>query len=393
MILACANAPLANRKWQDADEPWQFLAFCFEWKGFRHNGYGYVSHLPCMVDGSCNGIQHFSAMLRDPVGGQAVNLVPSGKPSDIYQTVADRVMERLYETAMSEHRPDACYADEREKNDWKLAYLWGGSKLIDRKVTKRPVMVLPYGGTFKSCRDYVDDAIREKWADGEVNPFNPEVEADAINYLAKQVWESISDVVVAARAAMDWLQKVGRLLSKQGVHPEWYTPDGFHVVQEYVDLKLCRIVTYFRGSAMKPTGKRLSRQEKLRASGGVWLAYSEETDKLSTRLNANGIAPNFVHSMDGCALRKTVNLAYHNGVDCFAVVHDSFGTHAADMEKLGACIRHAFVEMYEDHDVLRELYDHALNLIPEAARDELPEPPAMGELDLRTVLKSDFFFA
>lgn len=384
MILDCARDPLGNSWWQRADEPWQFLAFCFEWKGFIEQGHGYVSHLPCMVDGSCNGIQHFSAMLRDPVGGAAVNLVPSGKPSDIYQTVADRVMERLEFNIKDTYLP----MDHRL-----MAETWRYSDLIDRKVTKRPVMVLPYGGTFKSCRDYVEDAIREKWADGEINPFTPEQESEALNYLAKQVWESISDVVVAARAAMDWLQKVGRLLSKHGVHPEWYTPDGFHAVQQYVDLKYCTIRTYFRGAAVVYNKDRLTTREKEKAKGRIDLGYTEETDKLSTRLNANGIAPNFVHSMDGCALRKTVNLAFNNGVDAFAVVHDSYGTHAADMEKLGACIRHAFVEMYEDRDVLRELHDHALNLIPEDARDDLPEPPVMGKLDLRTVLKSDFFFA
>jgi hypothetical protein len=33
---------------------------------------------------------------------------------------------------------------------------------IDRKITKRPVMVLPYGGTFTSCRGYVRAAVEER---------------------------------------------------------------------------------------------------------------------------------------------------------------------------------------------------------------------------------------
>lgn len=381
-IVLCAADPLANRQWMDADDPWQFLAFCFEWAGFKRMGYGYRSALPCMVDGSCNGIQHFSAMLRDPVGGAAVNLVPSGQPSDIYQRVADQVMERL----------------QYEVDHWDgygpgpvTAQLWLKSGLIDRKVTKRPVMVLPYGGTFKSCRNYVCDAIRDKWAEGAVNPFDKDEEGLALNYLSKHVWAAMSEVVVAAREAMDWLQKTGRLLSKHGVHPNWYTPDGFHAVQRYYDLRMLQIRTYFRGSVIKDRGRRMTVAEREAAKGKVRLMVSEETDKLSTRLNANGVAPNFVHSMDGCALRKTVTLSYNNGVDAFAVVHDSFGTHAADMETLGACIRHAFVEMYEEHDVLDEFYRMALEALP--VLDDLTPPPDMGRLDLSAVHKSDFFFA
>lgn len=387
MILQSARDPLANRGWMDADEPWQFLAFCFEWLGFIEQGYGYISNLPCMVDGSCNGIQHFSAMLRDPVGGSAVNLVPSNRPSDIYQRVADRVKERL--ECLIQSQPSGSPSSE----EYAFAHGWLTSSCIDRKVTKRPVMVLPYGGTQKSCRDYVKDAISEKIEGGMANPFPADQFIKAVNFLAGHVWESISDVVVAAREAMGWLQQVGRLMAKHNVHPQWVTPDGFNVVQHYVDLKETRVDTYFRGMAVLPPDRRLSRSEKRKMTGYQRLTVTEETDKLSVRLNTNGIAPNFVHSMDGTALRNTVTLAFNNGVDAFAVVHDSYGTHAADMETLGACIRHAFVEMYEGHDVLQELYDNVLPLLPEAAREELPVPPKKGKLDLSQVHKSDFFFA
>jgi DNA-directed RNA polymerase len=37
----------------------------------------FVSHLPVAFDGSCNGLQNYSMMLRDEVGGAATNLVPS----------------------------------------------------------------------------------------------------------------------------------------------------------------------------------------------------------------------------------------------------------------------------------------------------------------------------
>jgi DNA-directed RNA polymerase len=199
-VLAVAADPLANLWWTEADggkKAWSFLAWCFEYAGFLKEGFGYVSSLPISVDGSCNGLQHFSAMLRDPIGGEATNLVPSETPSDIYQRVADKAVERL--------------SADGEQN-WQ-ASTWAQFG-IDRKLTKRPVMVLPYGGTFRSCLQYVRDAFNDRVTGGEPNPFGDEAKT-ATAYLAQTVWHSISDVVVAARAAMEWLHDVARVAAKQ----------------------------------------------------------------------------------------------------------------------------------------------------------------------------------
>ena len=130
-IIASAIDPFNNRFWDGADDPFQFLAFCFEWQEFKQEGWGYVSTLPIQMDGSCNGLQNFSAALRDPVGGEAVNLVPLDKPADIYQRVADIVHDMVLKDAMND---DEEFAEIRT-----LAEGW--LKLgITRKVCKRPVV-------------------------------------------------------------------------------------------------------------------------------------------------------------------------------------------------------------------------------------------------------------
>src|SRR5262249_3123305 len=90
-IWAAAEDPLTDRWWCEADKPWSFLAWCLEWHAAfmttQFQPQFYLSHMPIALDGSCNGLQHLSAMLRDPVGGAAVNLVPSPTPSDIYAEV------------------------------------------------------------------------------------------------------------------------------------------------------------------------------------------------------------------------------------------------------------------------------------------------------------------
>jgi DNA-directed RNA polymerase len=95
-ILDSALQPLdGQRFWTEADSPWSALAACFEWAGYVMTGTEFVSHLPIALDGSCNGLQNFSAMLRDPVGGKATNLIPQEKPADIYTQVMKVAAERI----------------------------------------------------------------------------------------------------------------------------------------------------------------------------------------------------------------------------------------------------------------------------------------------------------
>ena len=113
-------------------------------------------------------------------------------------------------------------------------------------------------------------------------------------------------------------------------------------------------------------------------------------DTIDKRKSLSGASPNFVHSLDAAALTLTVNKCADEGLTDFAMVHDSYGTHSPNMPLLNLKLREAFVEMYEKHDVLRELHDQALKDLPEGI--EVPEPPSKGELDLQEVLKSDYFF-
>ena len=128
-ILASAEDPFNNRLWNEAEDPFQFLAFCHEWSSFQAEGWGFMSTLPVQMDGSCNGLQNFSAALRDPIGGAAVNLTPQDMPADIYQRVADIVKETVTK--------DAEQTEDEDKQALALGWLKLG---IDRKVCKRPVV-------------------------------------------------------------------------------------------------------------------------------------------------------------------------------------------------------------------------------------------------------------
>lgn len=354
-ILRVATHPHEETFWMRADSPFCFLAFCFEWAGWHSEGYDFVSHLPIAMDASCSGLQHFSAMLRDPVGGSAVNLTPSEAKQDIYQKVADAVILKLQED------------DSVIANKW-LSFG------INRKTTKRSVMVLPYGGTYRSCAAYVEEWFNDMTTEGgALDPFDDDDEYKAARkLLTGYVWSSMGDTVIAAREAMSWLKKSAGCLAKEQTPIHWQTPAGFLVMQAYPEVEHQRVKTKFGDSIMK-------------------LSLRHETDILSRRRQSQAIAPNFVHSMDASHMFLTVDLALDNGVQTFAMIHDSFGTHACDTQMLAACIRESFVAMYEDNDVLQQFADQVTPILSEG--NSLPDLPARGDLDLSGVRDSTFFFA
>jgi DNA-directed RNA polymerase len=348
------NDPLTNKWWQEADKPWQALAWCYEWALYnnaRQFGEPFYTHLPCASDGSCNGLQHLSAMLRDKTGGAAVNLTPSPVPQDIYSDVAKKTVELL----------------EQENTELAAQLLNLG---VCRKLTKRPVMIVPYSGTRHACRDYILEAMEDKFK-GK-NPWNDDF-FNAANYLSGFVWKAINEVIVSAHYVMDYVKDIAKLYAKQGKPFEWVTPTNLLVRQQYNNRKKKRIETHLSGSTVKLT------------------YYKSLENEMDARKSASGASPNLVHSLDAAALTITVDKCLAEGVTDFAMVHDSYGTHCTNMPMLNQKLREAFVEMYTEHDVLQNIYDSAVASLAEGTK--VPLPPAKGSLDLQEVLHSDYFFA
>jgi len=352
--ISVYNDPLGSKWWQEADKPWQALAWCKEWAEYniaRAAGEPYETRLPCASDGSCNGLQHLSAMLRDYEGGRAVNLTPSKEPQDIYSDVATKATALL----------------EKEGTLMARQLLEIG---ICRKICKRPVMIVPYSGTRHSCRDYIMEALEEKckgrnpWGD---NFFQPSL------YLSGFVWQAISEVIVSAFDAMKYIKDIAKLYVENGLSFSWETPTNLLVRQHYPNSTSKRVKSHLNGSL-------------------VSLRYRETDDtSIDKRKMLSGASPNFVHSLDAAALTITVSKCLDAGITDFAMVHDSYGTHSPNMPLLNDELRKAFVEMYEEHDVLLNLYTSAVTTLPKEVL--VPPPPVKGTLDLKEVLQSDYFFA
>jgi DNA-directed RNA polymerase len=349
-IIAMADDPINNRDWTQADKPLQFLAWAIEFRDWSYDQRGFKSHLPVGLDGSCNGLQHFSAMLRDEVGGEATNLMDLKTMQDIYQRVADRAVERLESAAPDDNTP--------------VRQMWL-SHGVGRYVVKRSVMTTPYGVTKRAAVRYVQSDYLEP-----NKVFEKSERGTAAAVLMESAWPAIGDVVVKAREGMEWLHKSARIIIKnQGEDSDgvlsWETPSGFLATQSYYE----------------PTSQRV---KIMLLDTEVRIKCDSESDDVSISRHSTGLAPNFVHSMDAAHMHMVAAAAGSLGIDALAMIHDDFGTHAADTQKFFMLIRVMFHDMYTAHDPIMDFHRRY---------PETPEPPEKGDLDLSEVLRSDFFFS
>eukprot|EP00887_Chlorella_sp_A99_P000292 scaffold13.g292.t1 len=98
--------------------------------------------------------------------------------------------------------------------------------------------------------------------------------------------------------------------------------------------------------------------------------------------------PNYIHSIDSSHMMLTAIACHEAGLD-FAGVHDSFWTHAGDVERMNALLREKFIELHS-----QPLLERLLEEMQAAAPDvEFPPMPERGALDLDVIRASTYFFS
>lgn len=348
-LTAAGMDPLENTFWMSAEEPWCALAACQEIRLIGEYGLDHVSHLPVQVDGSCNGLQHLSALGRDPIGAAATNVAANAVRQDIYQRVADRATTLVTE-------------DIRRGNT--QAAVWAGA--IDRKVVKRAVMTTPYGVTDRGIRDQlVNDGMTRKVLGDN---YGHQAAAD---YLADVIRRAMDDTISSASAIMGYLQDTAGALAKQNVPLIWTNAAGCQIQQAYY----------------RPGGKEIRT-----LIGRMRMVYEDRNQGLDPTKQRNGAAPNYIHSQDAAHMALTVNRARDAyGIRHWSMIHDSYGTHAARMDALSMTLRATFAEMYQE-DLLGRFHQEQLAVAGPMGID-LPAPPKPGDFDVNEVLASPFFFA
>ena len=326
LISRVATDPLGSRSdWEAAEEPWQFLAACEEFHACVIACSRQFTGLLVAVDATCSGLQILAGLARDRSTAQLVNVFPGEKPQDAYLAVAEEAKTLLPERLAA---------------------------LLDRKVTKRTVMTIPYNAKEYSNRQYIREALKDK----EV-----EFTFEDVQVITKAVVASMNKIVPGPMAVMKWINDQIKEALKQGkTELEWATPSGFVVRQRL----------------MKPNVMTV----KLKLLGECQLQVADgETDEVDKNRHKAATAPNLIHSLDASLL----HLAFQTFNAPFSVIHDSVLCRATDMGVLNCIVRDTYSRIFAEGDYLTEF----------AAQIEATEPPPIiGDFDPEEVRSSTYFF-
>jgi len=357
LMLSYADNPFENRGWNKADKPMEFLQACFHLKEYKKYGLDYVCNLPISMDATCSGLQILSILIRDYETAWKVNVTPSDTPQDIYTIVAESVLKEVKELAGQ---------GSYEANRW----LQFG---ITRNLLKRNIMTYVYGLKKFGAREQVFDEYKRQLELGKPKVLKDDGFQDC-KWLANINWNHIQKQVPKASELMVWFQDVAKLFSQANLPMSWVTPMGFKVIQDYRYLQKFRGETAISGSLVYTTLRR-------------------QLHKFDTRKMQSSISPNITHSLDG-ALAQAVALRCKHSSDPIPnllMVHDSFATTANKIDLLHKFIRQSVVDLFEE-DYLMILYKDFYKQLPNKQKLLLKLPPEKGDLDIKKVLESKYFF-
>lgn len=350
-IFDSADNPVdGNRWWINAEDPFQCLAACIDLSDALRSPLPHcaISHLPIHQDGSCNGLQHYAALGRDNLEAAAVNLVAGEKPADVYSGIAARVLEIMMKDSQKDPDIDPIALLAKVLIDQ-----------VDRKLVKQTVMTSVYGVTYVGAREQIKRRLAER---GQIT--DDRLLFSASCYAAKVTLNALGEMFQAARSIMKWLSDCAKVIASENEPVRWTTPLGLPVVQPY----------------------RNRERHLIRTSLQV-LALQREGHSVAVKQQRTAFPPNFVHSLDGSHMMMTAVACRDAGLQ-FAGVHDSFWTHACNVDTMNRILRQQFVELY-DIPILENLHEGFQTSFPTLTFPPLPE---RGDFDLREVLNSPYFF-
>jgi DNA-directed RNA polymerase, mitochondrial len=360
-VIDSVNNPLDGRRWWlSAEDPWQCLAACFDLKRALDlpDPAKYVSHLPVHQDGSCNGLQHYAALGGDIAGAKQVNLEPGDKPADVYTGVAELVKAEIAQEAAHGHE---------------LAKVLDGR--ITRKIVKQTVMTNVYGVTFlgaiRQVRRQLDDLIPELKE-------GPSPQSGlAATYIARKIFKALGAMFSGAHDIQYWLgdcaTKISTSLSPAQLEKILDAEakgnlDHFGSrlrVRGHKRAKRSETmaeIASFRSSVIWTTPLKLPVVQPYRISNGrrvktnlqdITLNEPTIADSVNKRKQLQAFPPNFIHSLDATHMLLSALKCHEVGLT-FSAVHDSFWTHAADVNTLNRLLRDAFIRMHSE-DVIGRL--------------------------------------
>ena len=176
---------------------------------------------------------------------------------------------------------------------------------------------------------------------------------------------AIADVVKGARVGQEYLKEVTQDVVRGGRWVFFTTPlTKFPVLQKIHKTKVERITT--------PIGK---------------LSIRKAVKEMNPTKMVNGIAPNFIHSLDATLLAQTVLKLKEDGCTDFHLIHDSYGVPVTHVANLNKRVREAYIELFK----CEPLQQFVNQVRPEY--EKTVDSVMINTLDLDEVAKSEYIFS
>jgi DNA-dependent RNA polymerase len=180
-------------------------------------------------------------------------------------------------------------------------------------------MTLPYGSSAYGRRQQIQEYVFERGTEADQD-------FKRIVYLASATDEALKEALPGAMTLMDYLK--GLAIAAKHRPIEWIAPSGFHIVQAPFRPATKEVDTYIAG--------------RIR-----WrFTVHKDTDEIDADAQINEIVPNVIHSLDAAHM-AFVLAGSSRAVSSFMMIHDSFGTHAADAPFLGVMVRTYFALIHQ----------------------------------------------
>lgn len=282
--------------------------------------------------------------------------------SDIYKDVADKVNEYLE----SGDYPKTITYRTRDKEEHTISSKEVADEIkgkIKRGMTKRNVMTQPYSVTKFGMYQQLVDELDDMEANGKKFWTHD-------NWLVAKLLTELNDraiveVVQGARIGQNYLKEVTADLVKGGKFVFYTTPNiGFPVLHYVTKWKATRVETTL----------------------GM-LNIRQPTNEIHQIKMVNGIAPNYIHSLDATLLMMTLLKLYKDNVTSFHFIHDQYGVLVNQIPKLNKAVREAYVELFR-LDPLKQWLSQVYKGFPKDSDSIM-----INTLDLNKVLESRYIFS
>lgn len=401
-----------------ADSPFIFTSFCLNMKEIHKNPNAEIK-TPVFLDGTCSGIQHLAALMKDLELGGDTNLLPSkreNKPNDIYTVLLEHINKKINQYGFQ--NPE-----------------FGILSLVNltRKEIKSSIMTKVYNVTIYGISQQLQ-SIFKKINDSNNNnentikdDFDKEFHTNPINKLNDKLIESIKsnksknkficnghdgkkvelskkDIYKIATIINDeifvkfpalnkiynYFMEVTDITSKLGISLSWITPSGLKITQEYLKTKQKIITISIFGKSKK-------------------LVIRENESKINSVKQKQAIIPNIVHSLDASHLINLINEASNIKFYPIITIHDCFGTLPNKMSELDYMVRKEFILIYSNGSFLKDFHNRFIQNITDnqyKLNDNgnsviidnnnclmLPTVPELGELDIEDIKNSKYMIS